>query len=213
MYMTRSQFSDAVTAVLGGHAAEAVVFGEMSSTAREDIARATAIVRRMVKEFGMSERLGPVSFGRKHQMVFLGRDIGEQRDYSQHVAEMIDDEIHRLVTEGHARATAILNQHRELLDRLAHALMGQESLDAPALAVILRPSPSLMGLIDALIDGSATRLRGRFRGDPLDLTRQSQSLQADDQPGRPVELPAPQAVDGRAWKRVVVVVPALAHRQ
>jgi cell division protease FtsH len=140
LYMTRSQFRDAVTAILSGHAAEAVVFGEMSSTAGEDIARATAIVRRMVKEFGMSERLGPVSFGHKHQMVFLGRDIGEQRDYSQHVAELIDDEVHRLVTEGHARATAILNQHRELLDRLAHALMGQESLDAPALELILKPA-------------------------------------------------------------------------
>src|SRR5205085_7537576 len=89
LYMTRSQFADAVTAVLGGHAAETVVFGDQSSTAGEDIARATAIVRRMVKEFGMSERLGPVSFGHKQQMVFIGRDLGEQRNYSQHVAELI----------------------------------------------------------------------------------------------------------------------------
>jgi cell division protease FtsH len=140
MYMTRSHFTDAVTAVLGGHAAETIVFGEMSSNAGDDIARATAIVRRMVKEFGMSDRLGPVSFGKKHQMVFLGRDFGEQRDYSQHVAEVIDDEVHRLIAEGYARATAILNQHREVLDRLARALIGQESLDAGALALILKPA-------------------------------------------------------------------------
>jgi len=140
MYMTRAQFTDAVTAVLGGHAAEAVVFGEMSSTAADDIARATAIVRRMVKEFGMSERLGPVSFGHKHQMIFLGRDIGEQRDYSQHVAELIDDEVHRLISDGHARAMRILTEQRELLDRLARELMGQESLDAPAVALILKPA-------------------------------------------------------------------------
>src|SRR5215471_17357258 len=104
LYMTRSQFRDAVAAVLGGHAAEALVFGEASTGAGDDIARATAIVRRMVTEFGMSDRLGPIAFGRKQQMIFLGRDIGEQRDYSEHVGELIDDEIHRLLEEGHARA-------------------------------------------------------------------------------------------------------------
>jgi cell division protease FtsH len=140
MYMTRRQFTDAVTAVLGGHAAETVVFGEMSSTAADDIARATNIVRRMVKEFGMSERLGPVSFGHKHQMVFLGRDIGEQRDYSQRMAELIDDEVHRLIADGHARAIQILTEQRALLDSLAHELMGRESLDAPAVRLILNPA-------------------------------------------------------------------------
>jgi cell division protease FtsH len=81
----------------------------------------------------MSDRLGPVAFGRKHQMIFLGRDIGEQRDYSEHVGELIDDEIHRLLDEGYARARSILQAHRELLDRLAGELTGKETLDALAL--------------------------------------------------------------------------------
>ena len=136
--MTRSYFRDAVVAALGGHAAETVVFGEVSTSSRDDIDRATAIVRRMVTEFGMSERLGTVAFGRKQQMVFLGRDIGEQRDYSERVGEMIDEEIHRLLDEAIVRATAILREHRALLDRLAHELIARESLDAPALELIFQ---------------------------------------------------------------------------
>jgi cell division protease FtsH len=137
-YLTRSYFRDAVVAALGGHAAETVVFGEVSTSSGDDIDRATAIVRRMVTEFGMSERLGTVAFGRKQQMVFLGRDIGEQRDYSERVGEMIDEEIHRLLDEAIVRATAILREHRALLDRLAHELIARESLDAPALELIFQ---------------------------------------------------------------------------
>jgi cell division protease FtsH len=139
-YNTRGQCIDAVTASLGGHAAERIVFGELSTCGRDDIERATNIVRRMVKEFGMSERLGPVAFGRKHQMIFLGRDIGEQRDYSQHVGELIDDEVRRFLDEGFARACAILRAHLDLLERLARELIGQESLDASALERIFGPA-------------------------------------------------------------------------
>ena len=137
-YVTRSQFRDAVAAALGGHAAETVVFGEVSTSPGDDIERATTIVRRMVTEFGMSDRLGPVAFGRKQQMIFLGREIGEQRNYSERVGEMIDNEIQRLLDEALARATSILREHRNLLDRLAGELMGRESLDAPALELIFQ---------------------------------------------------------------------------
>jgi cell division protease FtsH len=137
-YMTRNQFRDAVVAALGGHAAETVVFGEVSTGSSDDIERATKIVRRMVTEFGMSERLGPVAFGRKQQMIFLGRDIGEQRDYSERVGQMIDEEIHRFLEEALARATSILGEHRGLLDRLARELIGRETLDAQALELIFQ---------------------------------------------------------------------------
>jgi cell division protease FtsH len=135
-YMNRSQFLDSVTAALGGHAAENVVYGEMSTGGGDDIERATKIVSKMVKEWGMSERLGPVAFGRKQQMVFLGRDLGEQKDYSEHVGEMIDEEIRRLIDEAYTRATAILLEHRRLLDSLARELIRKESLDGPALETI-----------------------------------------------------------------------------
>ena len=118
-----------MTAALGGHAAETIVFGEMSTGAGDDIVRATAIVSKMVKECGMSERLGPVAFGRKQQMVFLGRDIGEHKDYSDRVGEVIDDEIRRLIAEAYARATAILQQHRALLDRLADIVRARLNMD------------------------------------------------------------------------------------
>jgi cell division protease FtsH len=132
-YMTRSDFIDAVTAALGGHAAEAVVFNEISTGAGDDIQRATNIVRKMIKEWGTSDLLGPVAFGKKQSMIFLGRDLGEQKDYSEHIGELIDGEIRRLLDEGYARATAILREHRDLLDRLARELLGKESLDATAL--------------------------------------------------------------------------------
>jgi cell division protease FtsH len=137
-YMTRSQFRDAVAAALGGHAAETIVFDEASTGAGDDIERATAIVRRMVTQFGMSDRLGPVAFGRKQQMIFLGRDIGEQRDYSERVGEMIDEEIQRLLDDGYARAMAILREHRGMLDRLARELIVRESLDASAVELIFQ---------------------------------------------------------------------------
>src|SRR5579859_5910309 len=137
-YMNRSQFLDSVTAALGGHAAENVVYGEMSTGGGDDIERATKIVSKMIKEWGMSEKLGPVAFGRKQQMVFLGRDIGEQKDYSEHVGEMIDDEIRRLIDEAYNRATAIIVEHRGLLDSLARELIRKESLDAPALEMIFQ---------------------------------------------------------------------------
>jgi cell division protease FtsH len=90
----------------------------------------------------MSDKLGPVAFGHKQQMVFLGRDIGEQKDYSEHVGEMIDDEIRRLIDEAYVRATAILREHRALLDRLARELLGKESLDAKALEQIFAATPA-----------------------------------------------------------------------
>ena len=92
----------------------------------------------MVTQFGMSERLGPVAFGRKQQMIFLGRDIGEQRDYSERVGQMIDEEIHTFLEDALTRATSIVREHRAMLDRLARELMGRETLDAQALEVIFQ---------------------------------------------------------------------------
>jgi cell division protease FtsH len=129
-YQTRSQCTDTLAAALAGHATERVVFGELSTGAGDDIERATSIARKMVKECGMSQRLGPVAFGRKQQLVFLGRDIGEQKNYSDQVAEIIDEEIRHLIEQGYAQATSILRAHRPLLDRLAAELMQAETLDA-----------------------------------------------------------------------------------
>src|SRR6266513_1870337 len=116
-YMTRSQFKAMLASALGGHAAEQVVFGEISTGAENDIEKATNIARKMVKEYGMSERLGTVALGHKEELVFLGREIGEQKNYSEKTAEAIDEEIRRLIDEGYAQAIQIITEHRDVLDR------------------------------------------------------------------------------------------------
>src|SRR5437764_1552431 len=116
---TKSQFEDRLAATLGGHAAEKLVFGEMSTGAENDIEVATNIARKMVKEYGMSDRLGPVALGHKEELVFLGREIGEQKNYSEKVAEAIDEEIRRLIDQAYLEAIRILTEKRPVLDRLA----------------------------------------------------------------------------------------------
>ena len=117
---TKSQFEDRLAATLGGHAAEKLVFGEMTTGAENDIEVATNIARKMVKEYGMSERLGPVALGHKEELVFLGREIGEQKNYSEKVAEAIDEEIRRLIDQAYLEASRILQEKRDVLDRLAN---------------------------------------------------------------------------------------------
>ncbi|MBA2446460.1 MAG: ATP-dependent zinc metalloprotease FtsH [Chloroflexi bacterium] len=130
---TKSQFEDRLAATLGGHAAEKLVFGEMSTGAENDIEVATNIARKMVKEYGMSDRLGPVALGHKEELVFLGREIGEQKNYSEKVAEAIDEEIRRLIDEGYEEAIRILAEKREILDNLAETLVRWETIEGDTL--------------------------------------------------------------------------------
>src|SRR5215208_1270042 len=137
---TKSQFEDRLAATLGGHAAERVVFGEMSTGAENDIEVATNIARKMVKEYGMSERLGPVALGHKEELVFLGREIGEQKNYSEKVAEAIDEEIRALIDEGYQRAVRIIEEKRATLDFLAEELVRLETVEGEYLESIFNGS-------------------------------------------------------------------------
>ena len=134
---TKSQFEDTLAWALGGHAAEKLVFGEMTTGAGNDIERATQIARRMVTEFGMSERLGPVALGHKEELIFLGREIGEQKNYSEKVAEMIDEEVHTLIERAHRTATEILQRHRAKLDLIAKTLVREETIEGEAFEKLL----------------------------------------------------------------------------
>ncbi len=140
-YMTKSQFEDMLAAALGGHAAETVVFGEMSTGAENDIEKATNIARKMVKEYGMTARLGPVALGHKEELIFLGREIGEQKNYSEKTAEAIDEEIRRLIDDGYAKAVAAIKEHRKILDHLAQALIKIETLEGKNLERLLNGEP------------------------------------------------------------------------
>src|SRR5204862_992961 len=132
-YMTRSQFKAMLASALGGHAAEHVVFGEISTGAENDIEKATNIARKMVKEYGMSERLGTVALGHKEELVFLGREISEQKNYSEKTAEAIDEEIRRLIEHAHDQAMAILEERRNVLNLMSDELIVRETLEGEAL--------------------------------------------------------------------------------
>jgi cell division protease FtsH len=122
---------------LGGHAAEEIVFGEMSTGPSDDISKVTKLARSMVTRYGMSERLGPRTFGQKEELIFLGREISEQRDYSEKVAEEIDDEVRRIIDRAHDIARQILRDNRGKLDQLAHKLMEVETLEGEQLAALM----------------------------------------------------------------------------
>ncbi len=138
---TRSHFEDTLAWSLGGHAAEQVVFGEMTTGAENDIERATKLARKMVMEYGMSDKLGPLQFGHKEEMVFLGRDLGEQRNYSEAVAVEIDGEVRRLITQAYAKAKEILERHRVQLDQVSQRLIKDETLDGPTFDAMLGLTP------------------------------------------------------------------------
>ncbi len=130
-FMTKPELLDKITGLLGGRVAEEIVFGDVSTGAHNDFQRATGIARRMVTEFGMSEKLGPLQFGQSQGgQVFLGRDINSEQNYSDAIAYDIDLEIQRFIKESYARAKEILTKHRDKLDLIANTLLDVETLDA-----------------------------------------------------------------------------------
>lgn len=134
---TRSKFLDDMAMALGGRAAEEIVFGDITTGAAEDLERVTELARAMVTRYGMSEKLGPMVFGKKEELIFLGKEIAEQRDYSDAVAQEIDAEVRRLVMEAYERAKRILIEHRDKLEAVAQRLIEVETLDAEAFRAIM----------------------------------------------------------------------------
>jgi cell division protease FtsH len=139
--VSRSKFRDDIAGMLGGRAAEELVFDDITTGAADDLERATKVARKMVTEFGMSDRLGPLTFGQKEELVFLGRELGEQRNYGEEVASAIDEEVRRVVTEAHELAKKILTENRSKLDRLAQKLIEVETLEGEEFQVLLEEEP------------------------------------------------------------------------
>ena len=129
--------------LLGGRAAEELALGIVTTGAGNDIERATGLARKMVCEWGMSEAMGPLTFGKKEEQIFLGREIATNRDFSEQTAQAIDDEVRRLVTEAHHKALDLLRDNIDKLHALAEALLVEETLDAEAVDAIVagRPRP------------------------------------------------------------------------
>jgi cell division protease FtsH len=127
---SKAKFRDDLSFALGGRAAEEIVFGDVTTGASNDLERVTQMARAMVTRYGMSEKLGPMVYGKKEELVFLGKEIGEQRDYSDAVAEEIDAEVRRIVNETHETAKRVLSDNRDKLDAIADRLIQVETLDA-----------------------------------------------------------------------------------
>jgi cell division protease FtsH len=141
-YSYSKRYLDSMLAVLmGGRIAEEIFLNEITTGAGNDIERATALARRMVTQFGMSEVIGPLAVGDKEQEIFLGREFAQRREISERTAQMVDDEVKRLVDEAYARATEILSQNRELLDRIADALLERETIDRDDLDRLVKNLP------------------------------------------------------------------------
>lgn len=136
-YMTKSQLLDQVTMLLGGRVAEALVLHEISTGASNDLERATGLVRKMITELGMSEELGPLTFGQKEGQVFLGRDIARDRNYSEAVAYAIDKEARRIIDECYLKAQTLIQQNMHKLEAIAQALMVKETLEAKEFADLM----------------------------------------------------------------------------
>src|SRR5438445_526656 len=135
--VSRSELNDDMAVILGGRVAEELIFGDITSGASDDIGKATKLARRMVTEWGMSDKLGPLTFGHKEELVFLGRDLGEQRNYSEEVAGEIDQEVHRLVDTAYQRAKKILSERREKLVQLAEYLKQEETIEGWQMDAVL----------------------------------------------------------------------------
>ncbi len=128
--MTKPELLDKIIGLLGGRVAEEVIFGEVSTGAHNDFQRATSIARKMVTEYGMSEKIGPLQFGGGGGQVFLGRDIQNEQNYSDQIAYVIDQEVQRIIKESYDRAKQILTENKEQLELIAQTLLKVETLDA-----------------------------------------------------------------------------------
>jgi cell division protease FtsH len=175
---SRSQFKDMLASILGGLVAEEIVFGEATTGPQDDLEKATRLARQMVTQWGMSERLGPRTFGRKEEMVFLGREISEQRNYSEKVAEEIDEEVRSIIDNAYNTAKKLLSENREKLDKIVHTLLEEETIEGEALTAVL----------------SGAGLPGGVHGEEeMPPTRKESEETA---PEKPVSKPKP----GLAWE-------------
>jgi cell division protease FtsH len=151
---SKSEFEDKIAGLLGGNVAERMIFGDTTTGASNDIEKATDLARRMVTEFGMSDKLGPLSFGKRDELVFLGREIGEQRNYSDEVAKTIDEEVRAIIDKAYERATEVLTTHKDKLIALAEKLVAEETVDSDGFEALfsdlppkelLRGAPTILG--------------------------------------------------------------------
>lgn len=141
-YHSKSEFINELSVLLAGHLTEKEIFGEVTTGATSDLRRATAIARSLVTDFGMSEKMGPRTFGEKEEMIFLGREIHEQRDYSEKVAEQIDEEIENFIKQASIKTREIINEKRAYLEKVAAVLLEEETIERERFVALMSEEPA-----------------------------------------------------------------------
>jgi len=140
MNITESELRDRLAFLLGGRAAEKIAYDEYSAGAENDLERATKLARRMITQWGMSDKLGPVFYKVTSEDPFLGREMHEHRQFSEHTMQLIDEEVAQLLLDSNHRAIALLGEHRDKLDALSKALIEQEEVDDTQITELIGPS-------------------------------------------------------------------------
>ena len=178
---SKSEFEDKIAGMLGGNVSEQLVFGEMTTGSSNDIEKATNLARAMVTQYGMSEKLGPLTFGRKEEMIFLGREISEQRNYSDEVAAKIDAEVREIIDRAYERAKEALIAQRAVLDKLAALLVEKETIEHEEFESLFE------GVLPPRSSGphGASDRRGRDPGERRRRGRAGRRRDADQAPPRP----------------------------
>lgn len=190
-FMTKPELLDKIVGLLGGRVAEEIVFGEVSTGAHNDFQRATGIARRMVTEFGMSDKLGPLQFGQSQGgQVFLGRDFNNDQNYSDAIAYEIDLEIQRIIKECYARAKQILTENRDKLDLIANTLLEVETLDADQIKSLCDhgklPERSYKSL-----NGNLEQIEGDVK---ININKKEEKMEATES-AEDVDLKKPQDIE------------------
>ncbi|MCB0301428.1 MAG: cell division protein FtsH, partial [Calditrichaeota bacterium] len=173
--------------LLGGRVAEKLIFNHFTTGAGNDIERATEIARKMVTEWGMSEKLGPLAFGKKDEEIFLGREIATHRDYSEKTAQEIDTEIRRIVREAEERTHKLLSANMETLHKLSEALLEREILDASEIQLIMEDKP----LPDKALGRHYAQLKTQKNGSTA--TKEAEAKEAKDAKEEKKSQPKPDS--------------------
>ena len=142
----RKEFIDELAMILGGYATEKEIFGDITTGASNDLQKATDIAKRLVTRYGMSEQLGPRTYGEREEMIFLGKEIHENRDYSEKTAQDIDKEVLDLLSDALKTAKSIVHEHRDKIDKVVDVLLDKETIEKDEFVEIVGPaekSPAL----------------------------------------------------------------------
>jgi cell division protease FtsH len=166
---SKEQLEARIAVCMGGRIAEEATFGQITTGAQNDIEQATEMARKMVCEWGMSDALGPLAYGKKEEAIFLGKEFNRHQDYSEATALKIDAEIKRIVTEQYERAAALLTEKRSVLERIAEALLEHEVLDAPQLKQLIAGEPLDVTPAPAAAPSPAREVRADEGGRPAGI--------------------------------------------